>query len=329
MAEKGKEDSIVSKMLTVGMTTPPVLAAYIDRYSKPALKVLGAIVNIVGPFYMKAGRLGHHLYKVLPVDLFSALTGLGLCFCGGAYCSSIAAVEAFRMCGWEQTKAALMDVAEEAKAIQAANEVDNKRDDDGNGVPDVDEISASELLQRKMMVFALAVKDPTKLNAALGGLYTAWVAVQGTLRIEFARTITLGVSMGEMVMPTALRLGVPLLAALIPPKYHHWIPTIIRNVVRAGAVSIAWRLQVVNSAIQSAMRGGLLFARSMLRWMQSRKIVTTSHEDTYADEVAGYSVAALGFYCQLNWGFGMPFPLDIVMFPFTAIEWYIRWSITN
>ena len=35
------------------------------------------------------------------------------------------------MCGWEQTKAALMDVADEAKAIHTANEADNKKDDDG------------------------------------------------------------------------------------------------------------------------------------------------------------------------------------------------------
>lgn len=60
------------------------------------------------------------------------------------------------------------------------------------------------------------------------------------------------------------RLGVPLLAALIPPKYHHWIPVIVKNAVRAGAVSLAWRLQVINSAMQSAMRGGLIFARCKL-----------------------------------------------------------------
>lgn len=107
-----KEDNIVLKALTAGLTTPPALAPYIDMAAKPAGKMLGFLINIVGPFYMKMGKFGYYLYQTLPVDLFKALTGLGLCFCGGAYCSSIAAVEAFRMCGWEQTKAALMDVAE-------------------------------------------------------------------------------------------------------------------------------------------------------------------------------------------------------------------------
>lgn len=92
----------------------------------------------------------------------------------------------------------------EAKAIQAANEADDKKDEDGNGIADVKELTPKELLQRKLTVFALAVKDPARLNAAIGGLYTAWIAVQGTLRIEFARTITLGVSMAEMATPTAL-----------------------------------------------------------------------------------------------------------------------------
>jgi cobalamin biosynthesis protein CobD/CbiB len=96
-----------------------------------------------------------------------------------------------------------------------------------------------------------------------------------------------------MATPAALRLGVPVLAAVIPPKYHHWIPVMIKNSVRFGAISIAWRLQVVNSAIQSALRGGLLFSRSLLRWAVSRKMTSLSHEETYADEVAGYSIAAL------------------------------------
>ena len=55
----------------------------------------------------------------------------------------------------------------------------------------------------------------------------------------------------------------------------------------------------------------------------------TQANDTYADEAVGYGLAAFGFYCQFTWGFGMPFPLNLVMWPFTLVEWYIRWSITT
>ena len=94
-------------------------------------------------------------------------------------------------------------------------------------------------------------------------------------------------------------------------------------------VAFAWRLQVVVSAVHLALRGGLLFSRSMMRWAQKRGYITTKEEDTYADEVVGYAVAGFGFYAQLTWGFGVPFPLSLFMLPFTGVEWYIRYSITS
>ena len=39
------------------------------------------------------------------------------------------------------------------------------------------------------------------MMAAVGGLYTSWLAVQGTLRLQYAKTITLGVSIAAMATP--------------------------------------------------------------------------------------------------------------------------------
>ena len=178
---------------------------------------------------------------------------------------------------------------------------------------------------------AEAIKDPNKLALAVGGLYSSWLAVQGTLRLEFARTVTLGVSMAEMATPAALRLGVPVLAHLVPAEYHHWIPMMIRTATRALAVSIAWRLQVAVSAVHLAMRGGLLFTTSLLRYIRSRRYLSRAAADQ-ADGVAqvtGYVVAALGFYCQFSWGFGLPFPLNVFMMPVNVIEWFVRYSVTS
>ena len=47
------------------------------------------------------------------------------------------------------------------------------------------------------------------------------------------------------------------------------------------------------------------------------------------DEAVGYVLAAFGFYTQWAWGFAMPFPFNVVLFPFTMVEWYIRWTITS
>ena len=69
-------------------------------------------------------------------------------------------------------------------------------------------------------------------------------------------------------------------------------------------------------------------SRSLVRWANHRKLLSLNEEDTYLDEALGYSVAVAGFWFQLNAGFDLPFPVNIVMLPFTAVEWYIRWSVT-
>ena len=70
---------------------------------------------------MKLFQLCYKAYTVLPVDLLAAFGGLGLSFFGGAYCASISAIEAFKMCGWDRTKAALQDIYADACAIYDAH----------------------------------------------------------------------------------------------------------------------------------------------------------------------------------------------------------------
>ena len=146
------------------------------------------IIDYCGPLYIKLFQLGYRLYHELPTDLLSALIGLGLSFCGGAYCASISAIEAVRMSGWDRTQSALEEVYTDACAVYKAYVAD-------------DSANTDDLLTRKLAVVAVAVKDPEKLSAALGGLYTSWLAVQAVLRIEFAKTITLGVSIAAMATP--------------------------------------------------------------------------------------------------------------------------------
>lgn len=64
--------------------------------------------------------------------------------------------------------------------------------------------------------------------------------MQGTLRLQFAKTITLGVSIASMLDGPALRYGLPALAHLVPAPYHKWLPTMIRSGCKTVAVAVAW-----------------------------------------------------------------------------------------
>ena len=221
----------------------PTLALLFHK-ATPAINIGIQAVNIVGPTYAKAFALGVWAYNNAPVDVIQAATGLGLCFFGGAYNASIAAIEAFHLATYSTTRAALEDIYEDVVLIREAHEEDEKKKDAG----DASKGTPAEIAQRKLRVALLAVRDPQKLSIAVGGLYAGWLAVVGTLRLRFARTVTLGVSIAEMLDAPALRFGTPVLAHVVPPEYHLWLPVAIRTTAKAIAVTFAWYLQVRTTA---------------------------------------------------------------------------------
>ncbi len=181
---------------------PPKIAEYIKILKPvivPFVNISITVLNIVGPLYVKAAVLIYNFLNSLPLELFRACLGLGLCFFGGSYCASIAACEAFYALGWPTTRRYLEDVYESAMQVYDEHKKDELKDDDGDGIADVKQIDSKELFDRKLKMAAKAVEDPQKLSAAIGGLWTGWLAVQGVLRIKFARIVSLAMSCSQFV----------------------------------------------------------------------------------------------------------------------------------
>ena len=65
--------------------------------------------------------------------------------------------------------------------------------------------------------------------------------------------------------------------------------------IKSAAVFIAWQLQIVISAVQSALRGGRLAARKTLAYCDRHGYLHVADVDGLAD-VIGYTLAVLGFY---------------------------------
>ena len=101
-----KDDSTVSKQ------TENLQRVLNNPQIAQALNLLARAINFIGPYYVKAAEQGYKLYTTLPLEVVEALIGLGLCFFGGTYVASIAAAEAFMLCGWDTTKRALDDSTE-------------------------------------------------------------------------------------------------------------------------------------------------------------------------------------------------------------------------
>jgi hypothetical protein len=121
----------------------------------------------------------------------------------------------------------------------------------------------------------------------------------GCARVRAPWRVCARVPVAEMLDGPALRFGVPVLAHLVPPEHHRWLPVAVRTLAKTLAVCVAWYLQVVISAVQSAMRGGLMCSRAMLRWAAGRGLIEQpSADDAALAEAVGYAVALVGCYCQ-------------------------------
>lgn len=290
----------------------------------PILTATGAVFDAVQPLVIKlcafitqvrAAMRERNLDQFLP-----ALLGLVLAFFGGEYVLTIATVEAFRLGGWDKTKTCLGILYTSYQTALKASREDDQRDDNNDGVADVKQISKKELASRKMLL-CLEVCDPMEVTGALNGLTAACCAVLATLRIQFARIVTLGLSISQFLNAHAERHMRAPLQQVVPPKYHKWIGPGVSYACKSLGISLAWIAGRFLAAIQSGLRGGQLFTRCLFTYLRR-----TGHMTTDVDEkdplFIGVSVvvACAGIWWQVKNFFRIPFPFNIVLFPLSLLE---------
>lgn len=52
-------------------------------------------------------------------------------------------------------------------------------------------------------------------------------------------------------------------------------------------------------------------------------------DDSVLDEIVGFLIASQGFMFQITQNYHLPFPFNLVLFPFTVVENLIRSQVTN
>jgi len=296
---------------------------------KPAIKY----IQIALPFLILFTQQANKIYSRLAGDEVQLLTGLILCFFGGIYPTLFAAIQAAKHGGAGLVKSSLKDLAEEALIIIEESKKDDAKDDDGDGVADIDEVVPKELIIRKTKLI-LTKMNPQKVDKAIANLYTVWMSVVATLSIQFARTIALSLTLSDFMKKVADEHLIKHIIVVTPPEYHKWVPIVLGWSIKSMAMSIAWGMQTIISAVTSALAGGLLAARALISIL-SRKgysfngLIPENHLDTSADENVSYALAAFGFYFQYKFGFSLPFPFNILLFPLGWAEYYIKWSVTK
>lgn len=316
-----------------------------DEIAKFVPQSVGVYVKKAGPYIDKAGHLLNVWFPVVaalwnksivlyraiekyhPEEYVPMAFGLVLAFFGGNFIALIAAVEAFKLCGWEITKRCLLALYGDYLVVKEASDKDDLVDDNHDGVADVLQINKRELATRKIK---LAIKscNPEVISEALGGLNTAILGVIATLRAEFAYTVTLGATIGTITAKVIYTVAFPVLRQIVPPDYHKWISPLIKYICRGFGVTIAWWLQTLSSTIHSALRGGEQFTKGLILYLARNGYTATITEGSILFGAIMYTLALTGFYWQIINGFSLIFPLNILLFPFTLLEWTVRYVIS-
>lgn len=313
----------------------PVSPAVQNTLETKVAPVIGKIAEfiekmlpIIYDFYMKCMKFWESLAPYKPELLIPSMIGLVMCFFGGSFLTLIAAVEAYRMCGYDSTIKCINVILDDLKKVAAENKKDDKEDKDGDGIADTLQVTNAQLIQRKTLLFMRTV-DPKRLSDAIAVITASFFTVIATLKLQFAKTITLGNAIGDVVEAPATKYLLPAFEKALPVEYRKWAQPVMSYSIKSVAISIAWTVQRVLSAFHSAIRGGLLFSRNILYYLDAMDIVKINHEETYLDEAIGYGVAILGLWFQLGLGFSLPFILQIFLWPFTFAEWFLIWTVSS
>jgi len=323
-----QKEAYYTKMLTgVGDRVPEKARPYFIK-AIPYLVKLTVLIIALMPHIIAGIQKIDAVIQVMPMVLVRLIFGIGLCFFGGVFPLTVAAVEAWKQCGGNEAIESLSVLRTEFETVRAALDKDDQKDEDNDGVPDVLQISEKELMQRKLKV-ALTVIKPETISTQMSCLYMSWVGVIATLKLKFAKTVALGAALGEKLYGLAEKFVEPSLCQITPEEFSKWVPWGVRMSCKALAIWVAWWVQRILSAFHSAVRGGDMAGKALVQYANEKGWYTTSAEDSYADEIAGIALACLGVFVQFFFGFGMPFPLNLLTWPVSVLEGVLAWSVAS
>lgn len=235
-------------------------AVMLQSVAKPFI----AFVTFIAPIVISSTQTAYNFYCALPLDAVTFLLGFVFCFFGGMYPTLFAAVQAAKHSGRKTVVEACGKLSEEVKVIIEENEKDDKKDDDGDGVADVDQIDGKALMMRKANLVMTKI-NPIKVSDAIESIGRVWISVLATLTLEFARTISLSLTISDFLKKPVDRFIAPTLQLATPKGYKRWVPVILNWICKSIAMSIAWYIQTIISAFTSALEGGLIMARTVQR----------------------------------------------------------------
>merc|ERR1719387_3079206 len=172
-------------------------------------------------------------------------------------------------------------------------------------------------------------------------LFSAWMAIVATLKFRFAQYVAIALGLADMIAFPITRIFGKWIAMCMGDDLKHWVPTIVATFIKIIAVILVSFLVSVREGFYSGLRGASMFAEGAINELGERGcldkvpdwvpecIITRPYDAnlSYLDEIIGWPLAAAGFTWQFTNGFLLQFPFNVILAPFVAIEWQLRFNI--
>ena len=259
-----------------------------------------------------------------PEEFVPVLIGLTLCFFGGCFATTIAAVEAFRAAGYYTVKECLLIIYQDQKRVYKKWLEDDKKDEDGNGIADVKEMTDEELARHKFLLIVQTV-DPAQLGRALTGINTGILAVLASLQVRFAKALTLGSALGKTIYKMVDATVLPDLEDKTDPKYRKWVKPVAMYSCKFIGFMFAMSIWRMIMAIHSSTTGAQMACSALMAYAIRHKYIKLKDDKRSSTKSKEFIIftsglALVGFYWQLSNGFSLPFPLNFFLLPVTVLE---------
>jgi hypothetical protein len=201
-------------------------------------------------------------------------------------------------------------------------------------------LPASFLLQSTFST--LASINPNHLFQAVFVLNAGLLAALTTLKIQFAKTITLGNSVALMLEKPVFYFLEPIFVAVLPTELAVWGQFFLKLGLKFLAISISWTLQRFLSLFHSSIRGGLLISKNFITYLLRTDVLNrylpnflqflppkVQENKDLVIYGLGYGLAVVGMIFQFTYRNALPFPFSYLFFPFLLVERTLIWLVNN
>ncbi|KAH9259263.1 hypothetical protein BASA81_002306 [Batrachochytrium salamandrivorans] len=317
----------------VGLSDSGFVAKTLEKLLPKLMGSLGKVEVVIDQLIVLYNKV-HELYlqghkkleQYNPEAVIGMLNGFLLIFFGGFFIVTLAMIEAFNQGGAETMFENFGILRQQVHHVRLANEEDDKKDDDGDGVADVKQITKEQLASRKLQLIFSSM-DPFVMQAAFANMWTATLSAASTVKLVFARTIALGVSIGNNLYRPIERYVIPLLVRNTPPTYHKWYPMVFSYICRMIGASLAFQIQRILSTVSSAMKGGHMLIDNFALLCETRGLTYLS--EGYLDDILAWALVVVGIYSQIFLFTSLPFVIKLMFFPAFLTEWLLTTLVSS